>query len=158
MLSTKNEELLTEITQRFFLAAEKERLNKGVVNQAISDLKYIFLKDAEKKEDWCLLDSFGKTISADSYQERLENHHIAGRHSNVCVTIHVSHHIRISLRQLFWDSRWNRVFDSENLNISFLMEGLKEILVEKSLCTGINDYALLGYSLAPLVKRYREMA
>jgi len=92
------------------------------------------------------------------FYKKLENHHIAGRgHSNLGITIHASHHINISLRQMFWDSRWNHTFESSNLNISFIIEGLKEYFVEKYFCTGEAGYLILGYSLAPLVKKYREI-
>jgi len=51
----EHEKLLSELTQRLFLVAERHGVNKEVVNRAVSDLRYIFSKDPEKKENWCLL-------------------------------------------------------------------------------------------------------
>jgi len=56
MLSKKNEELLTEVTQRFFLAAEKEQLDRDIVNKAIADVKRIFAKNPKKRDKRCFID------------------------------------------------------------------------------------------------------
>lgn len=91
-------------------------------------------------------------------RKRLENHHIAGeKNSEITATVCVPCHLRISERQMAWDSRWNYTNNSENLRNSFILEGVKEILVQMHYETGIKDYRLLADSLASHIQHYREI-
>lgn len=93
--------------------------------------------------------------------QRLENHHIAGKaHSPLTVTLcsfPIGNHPHISIRQLGWGSSWNHITDSENLNNSYIVRGVQEILIEKHFQTGIKEYRQLADSLYPLIKKYEEM-
>jgi len=88
---------------------------------------------------------------------RLENHHIAGeKHSALTVTLCNIDHMPITNRQMCWDSRWNYTNNAENVQASFVIQGIQELLIQKHYVTGIPDYRLLADSLSPLVKLYRD--
>ena len=47
------DKLLTEITDTFFRKAEKEGLNKDIVNECVADTQYYFSKDPKHKDKKC---------------------------------------------------------------------------------------------------------
>jgi hypothetical protein len=91
-------------------------------------------------------------------RSKLEEHHIAGgNNSAITVTVCLDCHLHITNRQMAWDSRWNNTNNSENLKISFILQGVQEFFIEKHFKTGINDYRLLADSLSSHIKHYREI-
>lgn len=59
-----------------------------------------------------------------------EIHHIAGsKHSPICIDICSSCHSTITKRQELWDDRWRQKDQPENIRTSFLIQGLREIIL-----------------------------
>lgn len=88
---------------------------------------------------------------------RLELHHIAKEcNSELTITLCVGNHLSISNHQMVWDSRSDLENNSENLRASFILQGIQELLIEKHIITGIQDYRFLADSLSSLIKSYRD--
>lgn len=98
-------------------------------------------KDAQTLKERC------EICGSKDERTNLELHHIAGRkHDFRTITACKNCHSQLSKEQGLRDRRW--LHDaSEGLQTAFFLQGLKDILVLKSLCTGNSHYRTLAESL-----------
>ena len=76
-----------------------------------------------------------------------ESHHVAGRNnSDLCVTVCIRCHSRLSERQNHWDPRWTAVSKPEALRWTFLLFGLGDLCQERAR-HGNNAYHLTAKRL-----------
>ena len=88
---------------------------------------------------------------------RIELHHVgSGNNSELCCELCVPCHISVSNRQLAWDSRWTHSDNHDMVKASFLVDGVRELLLQKHFLTGIRDYQIMADALPSLIRYYRE--